>query len=101
MIKWVLKPIISPKFALKRVNEIETFIIENSNAKGDIYYTLDGTTQTSRLYEGSIELNGEMTIKAKVFIEGVKDSLEDESYRYQSRLIQNIMAITKPVEKKI
>lgn len=42
-----------------------------------------------------------MTIKAKVFIEGVKDSLEDESYRYQSRLIQNIMAITKPVEKKI
>lgn len=102
VIKRAPKPIISPKIALKKVNEVETFIIENPNAKGDIYYTLDGTTptQTSRLYEGPIELNGEMTIKAKVFIEGMKDSLEDEAYLYQSRPIQNIMAITKPVEIK-
>lgn len=96
------KPNISPKISLKKVNEMETFIIENPNLEGDIYYTLDGSTpsKNSYLYQGPIELNHEATIKAKVFIEGMKDSLEEEASLYQSRPISNITAITNPVDIK-
>lgn len=100
VMKRAVKPIISPKIALKRSGEFETFTIENKNESGEIYYSLDGSTPTkdSFLYKAPIQLNSETTIKAKVFVKGMKESIEDEANLYQYRPIKQIRAFTNPVD---
>lgn len=97
------KPIITPKVALKNEGEAECFTIENPNGVGEIYYTLDGTTPTkdSFLYEQPITLTTEGKILAKVFDDGMKESLEEDGRLFQSKPIVSITGATPHVPWKV
>lgn len=100
--KRAFKPSIYPKVSLKGIQESEVFKIENHNEEGDIYYTLDGTppTKQSLLYEGPIVLTQEGQIRAKIFADGLKESVEEEARYFQSQPIKSIKGQTLPVDIK-
>ncbi|MFR7895753.1 chitobiase/beta-hexosaminidase C-terminal domain-containing protein [Turicibacter sanguinis] len=96
------KPVIDPKVSLTGIYESEVFRIKNPNNEGQIYYTLDGTppTKQSLLYQKPIVLTQEGQIRAKIFVDGMKESVEEDAGYFQSQPIKTIKGQTLPVEIK-
>ena len=76
--------------------------LKNLNNEGQIYYTLDGTppTKQSLLYQKPIVLTQEGQIRAKIFVDGMKESVEEDVGYFQSQPIKKIKGQTLPVEIK-
>ena len=100
--KRAFKPVIDPKVSLTGIYESEVFRIKNPNNEGQIYYTLDGTppTKQSLLYQKPIVLTQEGQIRAKIFVDGMKESVEEDAGYFQSQPIKKIKGQTLPVEIK-
>lgn len=93
------KPKITPEIILKQEPIKSTFIIDNPNENGNIYYTLDGSNpnENSLIYNYPIVVDEPCTIKAIAINSGFTPSEIVEGVMYSTLAIENITSATEPV----
>lgn len=93
------KPKITPEIILKQEPIKNTFIIDNPNENGNIYYTLDGSNpnENSLIYNYPIVVDEPCTIKAIAINSGFTPSEIVEGVMYSTLAIENITSATEPV----